>query len=245
MPGSPVRVALRPIADLDPSEWAEIRDFGARYFEGDLVASIQTKREVVQLRGAGGRLVGIGAIDMFDVVHAQRTVTIIHGANAAFVDETRGQGYVHRVAFRYFLRAKRAHPRRPVYAAFSTHSWRSYLSLARSFRRFWPHRAVTLPAWEAGLYAQVGVRLDGDLFDPATGVAHRAAGRRLRPDVAEIPARLADDPDIRFFLARNAGHASGDGLLCLVPLTPANWVAAMRRIVWRRRRRPGTGKPGR
>jgi hypothetical protein len=55
--------------------------------------------------------------------------------------------------FGYFLRTKRSHPRRPVYAAFNTRSWRSHLSLTRSFRLFWPHRLVPLPTWEAGLYA--------------------------------------------------------------------------------------------
>jgi hypothetical protein len=230
-----VRVAVRPVTEVGPSEWAEVRDFGARYFEGDFVANMQTKRDLVELRGADGRLLGIGTVDMFDVTHAGRTATVIHGGNAAFVDETRGQGYVHRVAFRYFLRAKRAHPRRPVYASFTTHSWRSYLSLTRSFRLCWPHRSVPLPAWEAGLYEQIGTQLDGDRFDPRTGVS-RTIDRRLRPDIAEVPAHLAGDPDVRYFIAHNPGYPSGDVILCLVPLSLPNWTAAARRIAGRRRR---------
>lgn len=239
MSRAPVRVAVRRVADVGPSEWAEIRDFGSRYFEGQFLASIQHKRDLVELRGADGRLLGIGAVDLFDVTHEGRTVTVIQGSTAAFLDETRGLGYVHRVAFRYFLRTKRAHPRRPVYAAFNTHSWRSYLSLTRSFRVYWPHRSVPLPAWEAGLYERIGTRLNGDRFDPRTGVAH-GSDRRLRPDAAGVPGHLGADPDVRYFIERNAGYPSGDLLLCLVPLNLANWTAAARQIAGRRwRRRSG------
>jgi hypothetical protein len=145
-------------------------------------------------------------------------------------------GYVQRLAFRYFLRAKRSHPLRPVYAAFNTYSWRSYLSQTRTFRLCWPHRSFPLPAWEAGLYERVGKRLNGDRFDPGTGVAHNR-DRRLRPDVAEVPAHLADDPDVRHFVEHNPGYPDGDLLVCLVPLNLANWTAAASRIAGRLRRR--------
>jgi len=232
----PVRVAVRAIAELGPDDWAEVREFGSRFFEGLFVASMQTKRDLVLLRGEDGRLLGIGAVEMFDLTHAKRTVTVVHAGNAAFVDETRGQGYVHRIGFRYFLRAKRRRPWRPVYVAFTSFSWRSYLSLTRNFRHSWPRRDVPLPDWEAGLYQQLGARLLGDQYDPRDGVA-RNIDRRLRPDIAEIPQRLADDPDVRYFAARNAGYASGDLLLCLAPLSLVNWSSAVYRMVWRRRRR--------
>ncbi|MEN3304087.1 MAG: hypothetical protein V7603_289, partial [Micromonosporaceae bacterium] len=226
--------------ELGQHDWAEVHDFGSRYFEGSFIASMQTKRDLVQLRGDGGRLLGIGAVEMFDVTHARRTVTVIHAGNAAFVDETRGQGYVHRIGFRYFLRAKRSRPWRPVYVAFTTFSWRSYLSLTRNFRYSWPRRRVPLPAWEAGLYEQLGVRLLGDRYDPLAGVA-RNIDRRLRPHIAEVPQRLAADPDVRYFATRNGGYASGDVLLCLAPLSLVNWLSAGYRMVRRRRlRRVGT-----
>lgn len=233
----PVRVAVRRVTDVGSSEWAEIREFGSRYFEGHFIESIQAKRDLVELRAADGRLLGIGTVDLFDVTHEGRTVTVIHGGIAAFIDETRGLGYVHRVALGYFLRTKRSHPRRPVYATFNSHSWRSYLSLTRSFRQCWPHRSVPLPAWEAGLYERIGSRLSGDRFDPRTGVAHNRDRYWLRPDLSEVPAHLAADPDVQYFIERNPGYPSGDLLLCLVPLNLANWTAAARRIAGRRRRR--------
>src|SRR3981189_2564073 len=141
-----VHVTIRRIAELGQEDWAEILDFGSDYFEGAFITSIQSKRDLVQLRGGDGQLLGIGALEIFDLTHAQRTVTVFHAGNAAFADGTRGQGYVHRIGFRYFLRAKSRHPWRPVYVAFTTFSWRSYLSLTRNFKRYWPRHHTPLPA---------------------------------------------------------------------------------------------------
>jgi hypothetical protein len=233
-----VHVTIRRIAELGQHDWAEIFDFGSDYFEGAFITSIQGKRDLVRLRGDDGRLLGIGALEIFDVTHAQRTVTVFHAGNAAFAEGTRGQGYVHRIGFRYFIRAKCRHPWRPVYVAFTTFSWRSYLSLTRNFRHYWPRHHTPLPAWEAGLYQQLGLRLLGEQYDPAAGVA-RNLDRRLRPDIAAIPDRIAADPDVLHFVTCNAGYASGDVLLCLAPLSLANWWSAARRITLRRRRRAG------
>jgi hypothetical protein len=234
LPAAAVKVTIHRIATLALHDWDEIHDFGSRYFEGAFVDNIRTKRDLVRLRGGDGRLLGIGAADVFDLTHAQRSVTVIYAGNTAFADETRGQGLVHRIGFRYFIQAKRRHPFRPVYAAFTTFSWRSYLSLTRNFTRSWPRRHERLPAWEAGLCRQVGLRLFGEQYDPAAGVV-RNLDRRLRPDIAALPDRLAADPDVRYFTTRNPGYASGDVLLCLAPLTLANWWSAARRMTRQRR----------
>jgi hypothetical protein len=130
-----------------------------------------------------------------------------------------------------------------VYVAFTTFSWRSYLSLTRNFKHSWPRRDARLPTWEAGLYQQLGLRLLGEQYDPAAGVA-RNLDRRLRPDIAEIPDHLAADPDVLHFATCNAGYSSGDVLLCLAPLSLANWWSAARRMMLRRRRARGARKPG-
>jgi hypothetical protein len=235
MRAPPVHVAIRRIDELDPSDWPEILEFGARYFEGAFGASIRAKRDLVLLRGDDGRLLGIATVELFDLTSAGRRVTVIHAGNAAFADETRGQSRVQRIGLRYFLGAKRRRPWQPVYLAYTTFSWRSYLMLTRNFRLSWPRRDTALPGSEADLYRQLGLRLLGERYDPVAGVA-RNLDRRLRPDIAAIPARLGDDPDLRYFRTRNPGYASGDVLLCLAPLSLTNWWSVARRMTLRRRR---------
>jgi hypothetical protein len=229
-----IRTELRPISALNQDDWEEIRGFGSRYFEGAFDASMRAKQELVLLRAASGAIVGIGAVELFDLCIDGRRASFIHAGNAAFADETRGQSQVQKLGFRYFLRAKRRHPLRPVYLVYTTFSWRSYLMLTRNFARSWPRPGQALPRWEAAVYAELGRRLLGERYDATVGVA-RNLDRRLRPDIAQIPPHLAADPDLRYFIERNPGYASGDVLLCLAPLDAGNWLAVARRMLRRRR----------
>jgi hypothetical protein len=219
-----IRALLRPIGELTSGEWSEVLEFGSRFFEGAFEASLRTKHELVMLRDGAGTLVGMGAVEMFEIDGA----TIIHVGNTAFADETRGQSHVQRLGFRYFLRAKARHPLRPVYLAYTTFSWRTYLMLTRNFARSWPRRELALPEREGVLYRKIGARLLGERFEPETGLV-RNLDRRLRADIAAIPEKLANDADAQFFVARNPGYASGDAVLCLAPLDARNWWSVARR----------------
>lgn len=219
-----IRASLRPIEELTSTEWSEVLSFGSRFFEGAFEASLRAKHELVMLRDGAGALVGMGAVELLELDGA----TIIHVGNTAFADETRGQSHVQRLGFRYFLRAKARHPLRPVYLAYTTFSWRTYLMLARNFARSWPRREQSLPEREGALYRQLGARLLGERFEPDTGLV-RNLDRRLRADIAALPEMLANDPDARFFVERNPGYASGDAVLCLAPLDARNWWSVARR----------------
>ena len=53
----------------------------------------------------------------------------------------------------------------------------------------------------------------------------------LRAGLADItPERMADR-DVRYFQERNPGHARGDELCCLAPLTRANFTRAAYRVI--------------
>ena len=53
----------------------------------------------------------------------------------------------------------------------------------------------------------------------------------LRDDIAPITAERLTDPHVRFFVERNSGHAQGDELCCLAPLTRANFTPAAYRVI--------------
>jgi len=62
-------------------------------------------------------------------------------------------------------------------------------------------------------------------------VVRLAQPQRLRGRLAQVPAGREDDPHVRYFLARNPGHADGDELVCLTALHDENLTAAGRRMV--------------
>jgi hypothetical protein len=53
----------------------------------------------------------------------------------------------------------------------------------------------------------------------------------LRSGVAEITEQRLRDPHVRFFAERNPGHASGDELCCIAPLTRENFTPAAYRVI--------------
>jgi hypothetical protein len=58
-----------------------------------------------------------------------------------------------------------------------------------------------------------------------------ATGDRLRPGVADLTPQRLRDPHVRFFVERNPGHAGGDELCCLAPITRENFTPAAYRVI--------------
>jgi hypothetical protein len=68
-------------------------------------------------------------------------------------------------------------------------------------------------------------------------VVVRSGQRRLRPTTAPLILDSDSEPDLTFFARANPGHASGDTLVCLCPLTASNWISLAQKALQRLRRR--------
>jgi hypothetical protein len=60
----------------------------------------------------------------------------------------------------------------------------------------------------------------------------------MRTTAAPLILGPGTDPNLEFFARANPGHAEGDMLVCLCPLTAANWWSVARKALQRLRRRP-------
>jgi hypothetical protein len=67
-------------------------------------------------------------------------------------------------------------------------------------------------------------------------VVVRSGQRRLRPTTAPLILDADSSPDLAFFASANPGHASGDTLVCLCPLTASNWLSVAHKAFQRLRR---------
>jgi hypothetical protein len=118
---------------------------------------------------------------------------------------------------------------------YDTFSYKSYWLLPRNLRTFWPRRDAATPAWEAALVEHYGCwKFAGAWRD---GVIARSEHKRLLPQTAHLTQDLLRDPDLAFFAAANPGHREGDMLLCVCPLTFANWWGIVSHAVRRGLRR--------
>ncbi|MCG3150431.1 MAG: hypothetical protein PCFJNLEI_03917 [Verrucomicrobiae bacterium] len=115
---------------------------------------------------------------------------------------------------------------KPEYWLLITSGFRTYRFLPVFWKEFWPrHDAPVRPA----LLETLARQRFGSLY--RDGLVHFHQPQMLRNGLKEIPSGRLADPHIQFFAQQNPGHASGDELVCLCPLTAANQTAAGRRLV--------------
>lgn len=119
-------------------------------------------------------------------------------------------------------------PQTPLYWLLISKGHRTYRYLSVFARRWFPHPDGDDPQL-AELAAQLASERFGDAFDARRGViAHEQSLGHLKPDLAEVPARIAARADGAFFLQRNPGYRQGHELVCLTELRPDNLRAVVR-----------------
>ncbi len=242
------RTAARPrvgfqvlrVSALTPADWASIWALVEWFFEvdPDYTGPMLRGREYIVLFRAEGDpvLAGMSTFDVLPVEHAGRRVVAIYSSYVLLREEYRGLNLVQKSGFASFLRVKWRHPLRPVLWFFDSFSVKSYLLLPRNFDVYWPRHDVPTPEWERSLMDRLARIVHGPSWRPEHGVALRSGRERLRPGVAPLPAPGERSAEVAFFARCNPGHAEGDVLVCLAPLSPVNWWALARRAGRRARR---------
>jgi hypothetical protein len=110
--------------------------------------------------------------------------------------------------------------------------YKTYRYLPLFFREFYPRAQGLAPARTRAVLDALAQAKYGAAYDPSRGIIPAAAGKeRLRPGVADVSPERLRDPNVRFFHGRNPGHAQGDELCCLAPLTLANFTPAAWRVI--------------
>lgn len=193
----------------------------------DFRASIDAKDTLMLVRD-GERVVGTLAAKWHGVPHPatgrlHHVLTVHH---TAILPEYRGRNIVQHSGLKLLLRHRRRHPLAPTWWLFDTFSFRSYLGMSRNFPFSWPtpRRPVTPPG-PAALVDALLRKEAGPRWDPQAGIV-RWTGRRLRDDEHPSPERIASDPDVAFFVARNPGHREGHCLACVASLSWTNLALA-------------------
>jgi hypothetical protein len=114
-------------------------------------------------------------------------------------------------------------PDMPLYWYLLVTSKRSYRFRWVYFESFFPaHDRATSERDKALLDLFTGERF-GELYDPGRGVVVFPQSQGyLRTGWVEIPEKVRDKPDVRFFADRNPGYVRGDGLSVMTELTWGN-----------------------
>ncbi len=218
-PSRGLTARVRRVRSLTAAEreamWAlfEVSYAGAR--RADFDRDLAEKEHVIVLKDAARELQGFSTLLRLEV----------EGACAVFSGDTMirpgfwGQTALQRAFIWYLMAQRLARPAVPVFWFLITKGYRTYLLISRYFPNHWPRHDAPFPAREAAVLDALCRRKFGAAWDPAAGLLRYAdtgaAAVRLAAPLADVPARLREDPDVRFFLERNPRWAEGDELCCL------------------------------
>ena len=236
--GDHVVTHVHRTCDLTPGDWDDIWTLTDEFYdvERDYAEAELRKRERIALFRMNGALLGMASITIYAEKFRGRRVAVINTSHVLIRENWRGRNLLQKLGFRTFLATRLRYPLRPIYWFFDTFSYKSYLLLPRNFRRFWPRHDEPTPEPRAALIDQLATHLYGPAWRPARGIAVRSGQKRLRAAAAPLALAADTSPDICYFAAANPGHAEGDMLVCLCPLTLGNWLSLARRALARRER---------
>ncbi len=226
-----------PLAEVTGQQREQMFALMDRYYEGmrreAFEADLNEKTWLIQIiDGDTGDIRGFSTQRLLQVRERGRTVRALFSGDTIVDRDCWTRNPLAQVWGRFALELIDRWPAEPLYWFLITKGFRTYRFLPVFFREFYPRRTVATPAWATETIDLLARAKFGDAYDAASGVIRAAANPcRLRHDVGEVtPGRLTD-PDVRFFAERNPGHARGDELCCLAPLTRANFTDAAYRII--------------
>jgi hypothetical protein len=226
-------------ARLTQADWDDIWVLTSEFYDVEREyseAELRRRQSIATFR-MEGVLVGMAALDVYLAEFRGRKLAFIATPHVLIREHWRGRNLVQKLGARTFLAARLRYPFRPIYWFFDTLSYKSYLLLTRNFATYWPRHEEPTPEPRAALIDQLATRIYGPAWRPARGVAVRSGQKRLRETAAPLVLGPDTSPDLAFFAHANPGHAEGDMLICLCPLTVSNWISVARKAFQRLRRR--------
>ncbi|HEU4778849.1 MAG TPA: hypothetical protein VFS58_03115 [Steroidobacteraceae bacterium] len=236
--GDQITTEVYSTADLSPAQWDEIWTLTEEFFDVERYyaeAELRQRQSIAMFR-MNDSLLGMAAIDVCPIEFRGRKVIVICTPHVLIREAWRGRNLLQKLGARTFLATRIRHPFRPIYWFFSTFSYKSFLLLPRNFRQFWPRHDESTPEPRAALIDQVAMQLYGPAWRPARGIVVRSGQKRMRSTAAPLVLGPGSDPVLEFFARANPGHAEGDMLVCLCPLTLSNWLSLARKALRRLRR---------
>ncbi|HMC65975.1 MAG TPA: hypothetical protein VKI65_13635 [Gemmataceae bacterium] len=200
-------------------------------FEADLAE----KQWVILVRDPrDGGVCGFSTQMLLDVEVEGRPMQVLFSGDTIIARDRWGDSALAQVWGRLALSLIDAHPGIERYWFLISKGYKTYRFLPVFFREYYPRPGTVTPPWAKAVIDALGRHKYRTAYDPHAGVV-RAEGYkdRLRPGVADLTPERLKDPHVRFFSERNSGHARGDELCCIAPLTRENFTPAAYRVIGR------------
>ena len=189
------------------------------------------KDQVVLLREERqGTLQGFSTLAVYTTTVQGREVGVIYSGDTIIRPAFWGTPALPSVWIKRVL-ALAAQLPQPVYWLLISSGYKSYRFLPVFYREFYPRYDYPTPPEQQAILDELAQQQFGAQYDAASGLVRFESGATpLRPGVADVSEERQRNPHIRFFLARNPGHAQGDELVCLTRIAWENLTSAGQRM---------------
>ena len=195
-------------------------------FERDLAE----KNWVVEVRRAG-RLLGFTTLLVNDPQYEGRDLTVVYSGDTIVAPDAWNSPALARAWIAAVNTIRNARPGRSCHWLLLASGFRTYRFLPVFWREFYPRHHLSTPPNKQRLLIALARWQYGVCFDEAAGVVRFPHPQRLRGRLGEVSPGRESNPDVKFFLERNPGHACGDELVCLTEIAETNLTCAGWRMV--------------
>lgn len=230
-------------ADIKPSLNEEI---WALYGQAHTIAFEQFSErwqrldQVVLFRQrASGRLIGCIGVRFHDfLIAGSRPMPTLYFGQVYIEPAFRGRMLIQRTVLGFMLKAKCRHPLGTCYFWTDALTYKPYLVMANNLADYYPHPDRATPPDILALQDAIGARYYPDTFQAETRTVNKPSNL-LNDQSVVITERDLQNRFIGFYAQRNPGHAKGDGLLLVCPMSLKNVLHFLLRLIRKKRQSRG------
>jgi hypothetical protein len=198
-----------------------------RQFDSDL----DEKDFVILLRNAeDARVIGFSTLMKIAVTVAGKRVVGFFSGDTIIARECWGSSLLGRLWLKTVFREADSihlHSRDTlIYWFLICSGYKTWRYLPVFFREYLPHPESRASRFDREVLHALAAKKFADEYDPDTGVIRFRRANPLRRGVAEVTGQRLRDPMIEFFTRMNPGHAEGDELACLAPISRSKLTPA-------------------
>ena len=226
------------VAELTPRMRDAMFTLMLRYFDGMqrnvFDADLAEKQWVIAINDPeDGRLCGFSTQMLLHTVVAGQKVRALFSGDTIVDRDHWARNPLAGLWGRFALALMQQDADCPLYWFLISKGYKTYRFLPVFFHEFYPRAGTTTPDAVLRALRSLGEAKFPTAFDPKTGIILTRCEKscRLRAGVAEVTSRRLADPNVRFFCERNPGHADGDELCCLAPLSRQNFTPAAWKVI--------------
>jgi len=225
------------VADIEVRQRDEMFALMDRYYTGMernvFEADLSQKQWVIQIVDTEANAIrGFSTQMLLNLEIAGRPLRALFSGDTIVDHKSWAQNTLPQTWGRFALSLIDEDPSIETYWFLISKGYKTYRFLPLFFREFYPRFNVPTPDWAAEVIHALGRYKYPVEYDSDAGIIRaNCSAYSLRSGVADITLERLRDPHIRFFTERNPGHARGDELCCIAPLTKDNFTFAAYRAI--------------